>query len=348
MSAMFESGPVVERIEQPLTEVARSRLRRRLECPVSEEDVWHASAAFGVDPRLLGELYDYFRRDFRLEEQLIWRLPWFRGTFGKRDLRFVHVRASSSSAEPLLLLHGLLGSPAELARVLGELASVGSNFDLVCPLLEDAGSTRELRAMASAELMRGLGYARYYVHGSDSGAAAALALAAEPDSPVVLSHVTSLPVDPYYGDPPSLLNEAEKSQLAACVELATRLEHPPASALEELAFALSSLDTSVPDEAPLPACRDALLSALAFAWSTKAPRARFDHHAQLKLAPAEPSRAPVVVHTFPQDVPSLRRVAEARHNVVQWREHERGGPWPGLEQPRLLADTLRELARRES
>jgi len=347
MNAMFQSAPVMERLEEPLTEVGRSRLRRRLECPVSDEDVWWASSLFGTCPRQLAELYDHFRRDFRLEEQPVWRLPWFRCSLGERSLRFVHVRSAAPSAEPLLLLHGLLGSPAELAPLLVELARGDACFDLVCPMLEDAGTSSEVRALASAELMRSLGHARYYVHGSDSGSGVALALAAASESSVVVSHVTTLPVFPWDEHWTISLDSAEKSQLAACAELVARLERAPSSPLEELAFALSNLDAEAPEEAPPAESQDALLSAVAFAWATASPRARFDHHAQLKLRAAPPSRAPVSVHTFPQDVPSLRRLAEARHHIVEWREHERGGPWPALEQPRLLADSLRELVTRE-
>jgi len=348
MNAVFQSAPVIERLEQPLTEVARSRLRRRLECPVSTEDVWWASCLFGTCPRLLGELYDHFRQDFRLEEQAVWQLPWFQCSFGERSLRFVHVRSAAPSAQPLLLLHGLLGSPAELAPLLVELGRGQSSFDLVCPLLEDAGASSEVRALASAELMRALGYARYYVHGSDSGSAVALALAAVCESSVIGAHVTTLPVARWDELSTIPLDAAEKSRIAACAELVTRLERAPGSPLEELAFALSNIDWQGPDEAPRAESLDPLLGALAFAWSTASPRARFDHYTQLKLGAVPPSRVPVSVHTFPQDVPSLRRLAEAQHQVVAWREYERGGPWPALEQPRLLADSLRDLAASQS
>jgi hypothetical protein len=42
----------------------------------------------------------------------------------------------------------------------------------------------------------------------------------------------------------------------------------------------------------------------------------------------------------------LRRFAERRHQVVQWSEHEQGGPMPALEQPQLLLAALRDCFRR--
>src|SRR5205823_3133684 len=53
---------------------------------------------------------------------------------------------------------------------------------------------------------------------------------------------------------------------------------------------------------------------------------------------------PVAVAQFPRDISvSVRRVAEQSHNIVRWTEFDRGGHFPGLEQPDRLVEDLRSF-----
>jgi pimeloyl-ACP methyl ester carboxylesterase len=55
-----------------------------------------------------------------------------------------------------------------------------------------------------------------------------------------------------------------------------------------------------------------------------------------------PSTVPTAVAIFPRDVSlPVRRLAERFDPIVRWIEMDRGGHFPGLEQPQLLVDDLR-------
>lgn len=330
------------------SEAARRRLAQRLGHERQFDEVLAASALYGVDPRELSELYGYWQHEFALEQQPLFHLPAFRLRAGNDSFRFIQLRSPRTEALPLLLLHGETGSLAEAATLAPELSepTAGSTpFHVVCPALDDLPSRRAEAASACAELMRALGYSRYLVHGSEAGAAVALELAAQaPDSVagVQVTRVAAYPSE--QAGELSSLSSVEKSQLAVLSELFERLSvEAPETPLESLALVLSQLVDAPPANAA--AWRDPLLTGLSFRWSND-PTLTSAERTTLCLAPSRPSRAPLSVQSFPLDAPSLRRFVERQHRVAEWREHERGGACPALEQPQLLLGSLRQFAAR--
>jgi pimeloyl-ACP methyl ester carboxylesterase len=283
-------------------------------------------------------------------------LPCFELSWLEHRLSFVQLCSSERAALPLLLLHGYSGSPVEFQRLLGPLTEpqehgggVSDAFHVVCPALPGFGlssgpaSAREA-AGACAALMRALGYSRYGVHGSDLGANIALELAALDGEHVAGLHVTALPAypDDTFEDL-TTLSSLEKSQLACAHERREQLNFLlPQSPIEALAFALAQLADS-PSCYEDAALKAALLTSLSLAWALGDASARHELYRKSRLAPAPRSRVPIALHDFPLDAPSLRRFAERSQRVVEWREHERGGCMPGLEQPELLLESLRSF-----
>ncbi|MFB9966674.1 hypothetical protein [Sinosporangium siamense] len=39
----------------------------------------------------------------------------------------------------------------------------------------------------------------------------------------------------------------------------------------------------------------------------------------------------------------LKHIAQETNNIVQWRDHDRGGHFPALEEPDLLVDDIRRF-----
>jgi hypothetical protein len=115
----------------------------------------------------------------------------------------------------------------------------------------------------------------------------------------------------------------------------------PQSPIEELAFALARLEQAEEPEA-VP-WRDALLTGLTLSWALGDVGARSELYRTSRLTAARSTRAPLAMHAFPLDAPSLRRFAERQHRVVEWHEHERGGSLPALEQPDLVVTSLRRF-----
>jgi pimeloyl-ACP methyl ester carboxylesterase len=342
-------------------EVALGYLRHHLSRARANDEPWQVSLRYGVAWDALNGLVERWLNDFRLEQQPLFGLPCFELSVAGESVRFVRQRSSVGSALPLLLLHGYSGSPAEFQQLFGPLSepgqhggSVNDAFDVVCPCLPGFGSSQgaacaRQAAETCAKLMRSLGYSRYVVHGSDLGANIALELGALDAEHVAALHVTALPAYPYdTAEDVTSLTPLEKSQLACATERYQQLcDALPLSPIEALAYALSQLADS-------PSCHEdsavesSLLTSWCLAWAMAdadaAERNHLYRRARFSAAPA--SAVPIALHDFPLDVPSLRRFAERQHRVVEWHEHERGGCMPGLEQPRLLLESLRGFFRR--
>lgn len=353
--------PAATETAPPPFSIPEAALRRfwvRLARDAASGEPLDASFAYGVGPDTLARLVEHWL-DGLPPVQLFDELPTFTCELNGTAWTVVHARSREAFAVPLLLLHGYSGSAAEMASIVAPLsapsahhAAASDAFHVVCPslpvcdLAQEPLSLREL-AEGCAALMQQLGYTRYLVHGSDSGANLALRLAELDGAHVAGLHVTALPAYPAEtAEELGSLTGAEKSQLGLLTrhqdELAWAL---PESPIEELAFALARLEN--PERALTDtALRDALLVGLTLRWAFGGGGARNELYRRTRLAPAAVSERPVAVSSFPLDAPSLRRFAELRHRVVEWREHEQGGPMPALEQPELLLGALREVFRR--
>jgi epoxide hydrolase len=317
------------RLEVP--QAAWQRLRLRLGQASATGEAWSASAAYGVAPDTLSALVDYWCDDFEPDESA---LPGFETEVDGTTLDFMHLRSGEPAALPLLLLHGYSGSRREFDLIAESLAASGCH--VVCPSLafrDVAGAAR-----ACSALLQRLGYQRYAVHGSDLGANVALELAAREAERVAGLHVTALPA---YPDAQEALTSEEKSQLARLTELRHELLFQlPESPIEDLAFALARLE----DLGNLPI--NLLLGNLTLRWALGGSSELAELYRTTRLAAAPASRVPVALHDFPLATPSLRRFAERKHRVVEWREHAQGGPMPALEQPQLLLESLRTFCDR--
>src|SRR5690606_21298012 len=109
-------------------------------------------------------------------------------SIGGRDVHLVHERSEGPGAVPLLLIHGWPDSFYRYAHVIDRLTgregaqAGGAAFDVVVPSLPGYGfsdqpepgeATVAATAEVHAELMAGLGYERYLVHGGDWGSSIA-------------------------------------------------------------------------------------------------------------------------------------------------------------------------------
>jgi pimeloyl-ACP methyl ester carboxylesterase len=320
--------------------------------------------SYGVPPDAVRELAAYWLDGFswRGQEARLNALPQYTTVIDGQRVHFAHVRSPRADALPLLLTHGWPSTFADFSRIVEPLAR---DFHLVIPSIPGfgfSGPTTEpgwgVRRIAAAwaELMRRLGHERYGVQGGDFGALISPEVARLDPDHVVGVHVnalTTIPTDDLAG-----LTEAERERADgvrrwhqeysgyAMIQgtrpqtLAYGLADSPAGQLAWHLDAFASWGRDVGGVSP-----DDLLTDVAIHWfaGTAGSSGRlYRESAAVWEPPARPGRTPTAVAVFPGDS-SVRRYAEAAHDVVRWTEFGEGGHYAALQVPGLLAADVREF-----
>ncbi|MFC3439446.1 alpha/beta fold hydrolase [Nocardia seriolae] len=124
------------------------------------------------------------------------------------------------------------------------------------------------------------------------------------------------------------------------------IEHLTGIHLTSILSALIDPATAAPEDA---VDRDAMLTNIMIYWlnSTAGSAARYYFEDGFTWGQPGPRiEIPVAVAQFPHDISvTVRRIAERTHNIVRWTEFDHGGHFPGLEQPDLLVEDLRDFYR---
>jgi pimeloyl-ACP methyl ester carboxylesterase len=351
--------------------VLRERLARP-SLPPALLDGWEQ----GVPREWLRELledwrtYDTDGLQYRLDG-----LTHLRARIGDHAVHLIHSPAPGTQATPLLLTHGWPGSFLEHLPILPMLTQAPAQaFSVVIPSLPGFGFSgpppaaglthRAVAALWNRLMTDGLGYTRYVAHGSDLGAGVTAWLARDYPENVAGIHVATpgLPPGREAGSPAEAAYAAESAAWAAeeggyahqqatkPSTLSAALHDNPvglAAWIGEKAVAWSS--TRSDGESAFD--RDALLATLTLYWTTGTigssllPYWIHRHTANAALPLDDPSDVPTAVSVFGGErVPfpkPPRSLGERYYRVASWDEHDRGGHFPALAEPRLLASTLR-------
>ena len=343
----------------------------------------------GVPSSYLRRLAEYWRTsfDWRAAERRLNDLDHFVTTIDGQDFHFVHARSPEPDAVPLLLLHGWPSSFVEFERVIGPLTDPRAHggdpkhaFHLVIPSvpgfgfstpLADAGWGNLFRtAGAIAELMRRLGYEKYFAAGGDLGSGIAGMLGMVDGDHLRAIHVTG-PTPFPFGPPLDaesltgterlraerfnayrddglgylqlqstrpqtlayLLNDSPVGQLAWIVEKFAEWTDP-AAALPEDAVDI-----------------DQLLTTVSIYWFTgsgaSAAHITYEGMQAFKAFVASgaatgetPGGPPTGVAVFAGDN-SVRSVIDPVGAMATWTEYDAGGHFPAMEVPELLTGELR-------
>jgi len=333
----------------------------------------------GVPAGYLRDLAEYWRTgfDWRAQEKWLNSFPQFTTTVDGQRLHFVHVVSANPDALPLLLTHGWPSSPVEFLDLVERLTD---EFHLVLPSLPGFGFSNPMTepgwgnlfrvATVFAELMTELGYERFGAHGGDIGSGVTGMLPMVAPGRVVAAHITG--PGPYpFGPPVPLAGLSDADRLRAERFNAFREDglgylHLQSTRPSTLAYSLN--DSPVGQLAwivekfaewtdpakPLPQDAvdiDRLLTAVSVYWFTGsgASSAQFSYEgmqafkafvAEAGAAPLSAGGVPLGVSVFAGDH-SIRSLLDPDGAVTHWSEFDRGGHFPGLEAPDLLAQDLR-------
>jgi epoxide hydrolase len=365
--------------EIAIPEAELQELRERLER-------WRAPHALpgvgwerGVPQDYLAQLVDYWRYEFdwRAQERALNAYPQFITEIDGQPIHFLHVRSENPDALPLLITHGYPGSFVEFTRLI---ALLRDEFHLVIPSLPGFGFSSPLRdtgwemtrtARAWIELMRRLGYERYFAQGGDIGAGVTGTVAALAPSAVIATHVNSDPLaTALIGDRIGVdlkafaagvdgADRARAEELAAYgaegkayLELQSTRPQSIAYALTDspvaqLVWIVEKFKEWTDPAADLPedaVDRDQLLTNVSLYWFTRtgASAAQFLYAAAHSTDWVQPGDTPQGWALFAADG-ITRRLLDPDHKIEHWSEFERGGHFPAMEVPDLLVGDIREF-----
>ncbi|MEW2358936.1 epoxide hydrolase family protein [Spirillospora sp. NPDC029432] len=326
----------------------------------------------GVPVDYLRELAAYWRDgyDWRKHEAALNDIPQYTTEIDGQTFHFAHVRAADPGALPIVLLHGWPGSPADFMKVIGPLSE---RFHVIAPSLPGFGFSTPLSgpgwgvhrsAAALIELMERLGYDRYGLHAFDVGSGVAntmrllapgrvaglhLALAATDDMLGVLAPDGTMGVRPGIAAGQEGMGNFQ-IQSTRPQTLGYGLTDSPAA---QLAWITEKFKEWTDPAAELPedaVDRDHLLTKITLYWlgALGASSAHFAYEARRDMAsPVEPGEGspgsvPVGIAEFSAD-PAVRPLVDPRGVAAHWSSFERGGHFPAMEQPALLAGDLRDF-----
>ncbi|MDA3647027.1 epoxide hydrolase [Saccharopolyspora indica] len=377
------------RIEIPQADL--DDLHRRIAATRWPSEVADVGWDRGVPVGYLRELAEHWRTDYdwRAAEAQLNAHPQFITEIDGADVHFLHVRSPEPGATPLLLTHGWPGSVAEFLPVIGPLTDPAAHggdpadaFHLVIPSIPGYGFSGPVTergwdvvrvAHAWGELMRRLGYERYYAQGGDWGTAISLQLGRAFPRNVLGVHVNMLVTFP--SDDPEVLaglDERDQERLARMVwfhqectgwqriqstrpqTLCYGLTDSPVG---QLAWAVEKFKEWSSGKVPEDALdRDHLLTNVTIYWLTATAGSAAQLYYESSRTEEDNIRTwggpwdlamPVGVAVFPHDAtPPVRRFAEPMiPTLSHWTEFDRGGHFAAMEQPELLVDDVRRFVR---
>jgi pimeloyl-ACP methyl ester carboxylesterase len=303
-----------------------------------------------------GQKYDWPAWAARLNA-----IPQYTTVIDGQRIHFLHARGGTGL--PLLLCHGWPSTPADFLELADPLT--GAGFDLVIPSMPGYGFSGPTTsqgwdvariARAYAELMARLGYRRYGAHGGDWGGRVVSELARLDQRHVAGIHMNGFTTFPD-GDPGQLTPveqrrlgnlqrwQAERSGYAAIQAtrpqtLAYAMADSPAGLL---GWYLEWFDDYGEHVGAI--ADDQILTSVTTYWltGTAGSAARLYKEAAAGWADRPPyCEVPAALAVFPGDS-TVRRFAQARHNVARWTEFDRGGHFAAIQAPDLLERDLREF-----
>jgi pimeloyl-ACP methyl ester carboxylesterase len=382
MSTSVPVEPFTIAVSQDILDDLRQRITRTRWPARPSLPGWEGGADVAYLRELLTTWAEDF--DWRAQERELNRLPHFRAWIDGIGVHFVHVRGTGPDPLPIVLTHGWPSSFIEhlgLARLLADPAGHGGQasdcFDVVVASLPGygfsgplppAGATSTAVADLWCRLMReGLGYQRFGAHGSDIGAGVTTRLGwRHPDvlAGIHLSAV-SFPI------PPQPWTSREREYQAAVQRWDDgegAYSHLHATKPQTLACALNDSPAGLAawitekfrawsdcgGQIESRFTRDHLLTNLTIYWVTQTiGSSLLPYYGYRRYGGPLPEHArirpPAGFAIFANELESPgrppRELAERTYNVARWAEYPRGGHFPALEEPELLADDIRQFFR---
>ena len=341
--------------------------------------------AYGTDVDYMRGLIAYWgeKFDWRAQEARLNAFPQFKLRLHDIDLHFIHVPGKGPAPCPLLLSHGWPGSVFEFLELIPRLTDparfggeAADAFTVVAPSLPGYGLSFapgqkrfgvEAIAACLADLMDGLGYARYAAQGGDWGSFITSRLACDHADRLIGIHLNLMPLrrDPAMVANPTPEEKKYLQELAVFLKEETGYQWIQGTKPQTLAFGLADspaglaawivekfhtwsdcggdLDSAV--------SKDALLANISFYWFTGTIGSSFwPYYARMHgpwPIPDTGISVPTGYSEFPREIlhPPRSLAARTYSDIRRWTVMPRGGHFAAMEQPQALAEEVREFFR---
>ena len=294
------------------------------------------------------------------------------------DVHFLHVRSPHVEAVPLILTHGWPGSVIEFMEVIGPLTDPVAHggkaedaFHVVVPSLPGYGFSGKPAAngwgvekigRAWAELMRRLGYTRWFAQGGDWGAIITTTMGGQALEGLAGIH-TNMPVArPTREDYAEPSAEVEAAKVAGEKYKTFDSGYSAIQSTRPQTIGYALVDSPVAlagwiyekmwswtdnKGSPLDALSmDAILDNVMLYWlpANGASAARLYWESFGAIGKSGPVMLPAGVSTFPREITKAPRKWAERilQNLVYWNEAPRGGHFAAWEQPQIFVEEVRK------
>jgi len=372
--------PFSPKTEPAVLEDLRARLRATRWPDSPEEAGWSLGTDLGYLRELVAYRADGF--DWPAREAELGELPRFRVRLGGLGIHYVHAKAATGTALPLVLSHGWPDSFWRYTKVIPLLTDPGAHgadpadaFDVVVPDMpgygysdRPTGPPLDSIAVAGlwAELMDVLGYARFGAAGGDIGSHVSRYLGLDHPDRVAAVHRTDAGIPIFTGDHAELAPEecewfasvaawgAAEGAYAAMHRTkpqtaAFGLNDSPvglAAWIVEKLRAWSDCDGDIERSYT----KDEILTNVMVYWLTGTIGSSMRMYHANSAIPVEQLQRRVEVPSgfslFPGDILRPPRAwMDRTANVARVTEHPRGGHFAAFEEPEAYAAELREFFR---
>jgi epoxide hydrolase len=329
----------------------------------------------GIPLSYTKELLSYWQTDYDWQRvpQYLNQWPQYQAEIDGLPIHFLHIESPRADAVPLIMTHGWPGSVLEFLDVIAPLTNPDDAaqpaFHLVIPSLpgyafsgkpNEAGWSTDKTADAWDQLMRALGYDRYFAQGGDWGAVVTMAIGAQNKGACAAIHV-NMPVaqppaevlanpTPFEAESLARLGWYRAKDNGYAIIQSTRPQTLgyglTDSPVGQMAWIVEKFQGwSDCDGHPENIfSKDQLLDTVMLYWMTAsaASSARLYWHSFLNQN-FDANELPTGCSLFPKELfrPS-RRWAETRFkNITYWNELDKGGHFAAMEQPELFVSELR-------
>lgn len=329
----------------------------------------------GIPLSYTKELLSYWQADYDWQRvpQYLNQWPQYQADVDGLPIHFLHIKSPRADALPLIMTHGWPGSVLEFLDVITPLTNPEDTaqpaFHLVIPSLPgyafsgkpaEAGWSTDKTADAWDQLMRALGYDRYFAQGGDWGAVVTMAIGVQNKGACAAIHVNM----PVASPPAEVLSNPTPFEAESLARLGWYRAKDNGYAIiqatrpQTLGYGLT--DSPVGQMAWIVEkfqgwsdcdghpenifSKDQLLDTVMLYWMTAsaASSARLYWHSFLHQN-MDAIAIPAGCSLFPKELfrPS-RRWAETRFkNISYWSELNKGGHFAAMEQPELFVAELR-------